>query len=62
MADRGTGDADARLDALDELSSAIAPIYDAKRNATATPRDDTRMKELHAQWMAVMWKLARGET
>jgi hypothetical protein len=53
---------DARLDALDELSSAMAPIYDAKRNATATPRDDTRMKELHTQWMAIMWKLARGET
>jgi hypothetical protein len=44
------------------MSSALQPIYDAMRNATATLRDDTRMKELHAQWMAVMWKLARGET
>jgi hypothetical protein len=55
---RKTGDV--RLDALNDLSAAMAPIYSAKRAWTATPQDDTRLNELHAQWMAVMWKLAKG--
>jgi len=44
---------DPRLDALDELRAAI---YDAKRAWTATPQDNARLKELHVQWMAVMFK------
>jgi hypothetical protein len=47
---------DARLDALDDLRAAMAPIYDAKRAWTATPQDDARLRELHIQWMAVMFK------
>jgi hypothetical protein len=47
---------DPRLDALDELKAAMAPIYDAKRAWTSTPQDDARLKELHVQWMAVMFK------
>jgi hypothetical protein len=52
---------DTRLDALDDLRVAMAPIYGAKRSSTATLRDDARLQELHAQWMAVMWKLAKSE-
>jgi hypothetical protein len=51
---------DARLDALDHLSESMAPIYGAKRTHTATPKDEARLKELHAQWMAVMWRLAKN--
>lgn len=47
---------DPRLDALDELRAAMAPIYDAKLAWTATPQDNARLKELHVQWMAVMFK------
>jgi hypothetical protein len=48
---------DPRLDALDQIRRAMGKIYDAKRAHTATPQDDARMKELHAQWMIVMKKL-----
>jgi hypothetical protein len=47
---------DPRLDALDELTAAMAPIYEAKRAWTTTPQDNARLKELRVEWMAVMFR------
>jgi hypothetical protein len=57
---------DPKLDALDVVRAALGKIYDAKRARTATAKDDVRLKELHAEWMAIMRKLGdvsylRGE-
>ena len=47
---------DPRLDALDELTAAMAPIHEAKRAWTTTPQDNARLKELRVEWMAVMFR------
>jgi len=57
---------DPKLEALDAVRAALGRIYDAKRARTASAKDDVRLKELHAEWMAIMRKLGdasylRGE-
>jgi hypothetical protein len=42
------------FDALAVVTEACGKIWDAKRVGTATPEDDVRMKELQAQWIAIM--------
>jgi hypothetical protein len=51
---------DPKLEALDEIEAALRKIYEAKRNGTATAQDDIRLKKLHIEWMAVMWKIGVG--
>ena len=48
---------DARLEALDVVRDAIRKIYDAKRDGTATAKENVRLKELHDEWMAIMRKI-----
>jgi hypothetical protein len=52
---------DPTLEALDAVSEALRTIYDAKRNRTATAKDDSRLKQLHAEWMAIMRKIGGVE-
>jgi molybdenum cofactor biosynthesis enzyme len=52
---------DPTLEALDAVSEALRTIYDAKRNGTATAKDDLRLKKLHVEWMAIMRKIGGGE-
>jgi hypothetical protein len=47
--------------ALDAVSEALKKIYDAKRDGTATAKDDIRLKKLHVEWMAIMRKISDGE-
>jgi len=47
--------------ALDAVSEALKKIYDAKRDGTATAKDDIRLKKLHVEWMAIMCKISDGE-
>ena len=47
--------------ALDTVSEALKKIYDAKRDGTATANDDIRLKKLHVEWMAIMYKISDGE-
>jgi hypothetical protein len=48
-------------EALDAVSEALRTIYDAKRNRTATAKDDLRLKKLHVEWMAIIRKIGGGE-
>jgi hypothetical protein len=48
-------------EALDAISEALRTIYDAKRNGTATAKDDFRLKELHVERMAIIRKIGGGE-
>jgi len=47
--------------ALDAVSEALKKIYGAKRDGTATAKDDIRLKKLHVEWMAIMCKIGDGE-
>jgi hypothetical protein len=46
---------------LDAVTEALKKIYDGKRDGTATPNDDIRLKKLHVEWVAIMRKISDGE-
>ena len=52
---------DPTREALDAVSEALRTIYEAKRNGTATAKDDLRLKKLHVEWMAIIRKIGGGE-
>ena len=52
---------DPTREALDAVSEALRTIYEAKRNGTATAKDDLRLKKLHDEWMAIIRKIGGGE-
>jgi hypothetical protein len=52
---------DPTLQALDAVSEELRTIYDAKRDGTATAKDDFRLKKLHVEWMAIIRKIGSGE-
>jgi hypothetical protein len=51
---------DPKLEALDLVSAALQKVYTSKHAGTATAQDEIRLKQLHAEWMAVMRKIGDG--
>jgi hypothetical protein len=45
------------FDALAVVTEARGKIWDAKRAGTATPEDEVRMRDLQAQWIAIMHEI-----
>jgi hypothetical protein len=42
------------------VSAALQKVYTSKHAGTATAQDEIRLKQLHAEWMAVMRKIGDG--
>jgi hypothetical protein len=53
-------ESDPKLEALDLVDAALRKIYAAKRAGKATAQDETRLKQLHTEWMSVMRKIVDG--